>query len=45
VPFLVWGSGFAASGARSYTEAEGKKSGVFIEAGHTLIDRFTGGWQ
>jgi len=45
VPFIVWGSSFTASGARSYTEAEGKKSGVFIKAGHTLMDRFTGGWQ
>ncbi len=45
VPFVVWGEGFPASGARSYTEAEGEKSGVFIEAGHTLMDRFAGGWQ
>jgi len=44
VPFVVWGEGFPASGARSYSEADGEKSGVFIEAGHTLMDRFAGGW-
>lgn len=45
VPFLVWGDGFISNGARAYSEAEGKRSGIFIEAGHTLMDRFTGGWQ
>jgi 2,3-bisphosphoglycerate-independent phosphoglycerate mutase len=41
VPFLLWGPGFEANGARRFTEAEAKGTGVFINEGHTIMDRLT----
>jgi len=42
VPFLLWGAGFEANGARRFTEAEAKGTGVLIEKGHTIMGRLTG---
>jgi len=42
VPFLLWGPGFAANGARRLTEAEGKRTALLIEPGYTIMSRFTG---
>jgi 2,3-bisphosphoglycerate-independent phosphoglycerate mutase len=42
VPFITWGDGIKPNGALSYSEAEGKRSGLLLEAGHTIMDRFTG---
>ena len=41
VPFLLWGPGFEASGAKRFTETEAKGTGVFIEEGHTIMGRLT----
>jgi len=43
VPFLLWGEGFAANGARAFTEAEAKRTGLFIEEGHTIMGRLIPG--
>jgi 2,3-bisphosphoglycerate-independent phosphoglycerate mutase len=37
VPFLLWGQGFAANGARRFTEAEAKRTGLFIEDGYNIM--------
>ena len=42
VPFLLWGNGFAANGARRFTEAEAKKTGLFVESGYTIIGKLIG---
>jgi 2,3-bisphosphoglycerate-independent phosphoglycerate mutase len=39
VPFLLWGPGFAANGARKFTEAEAKSTGLFIENGYKIMGR------
>ena len=39
VPFMLWGPGFSSSGAAAFTEAEAKRTGIFIEQGYTLISR------
>ena len=39
VPFMLWGSGFTANGARRFTEAEAKSTGVFIEEGYNIMGR------
>jgi 2,3-bisphosphoglycerate-independent phosphoglycerate mutase len=41
VPFLLWGPGFTASGAKRFTEAEAKATGVFIEEGHNIMGKLT----
>ena len=40
VPFVLWGQGFAANGARAFTEVAAKGTGLFIEEGHTIMGRF-----
>ncbi len=42
VPFLLWGAGFAANGARAFNEAEAKKTGLFIEKGYKIMGRLVG---
>jgi 2,3-bisphosphoglycerate-independent phosphoglycerate mutase len=42
VPFMLWGSGFQAVGVGRFTEAEAKSTGVFIEQGHTIMERLIG---
>jgi 2,3-bisphosphoglycerate-independent phosphoglycerate mutase len=42
VPFLLWGAGFTANGARRFTEAEAKRTGFFIEDGYNIMGRLVG---
>jgi len=42
VPFLLWGKGFAANGAKRFTEAEAKKTGLFIKDGYKIMGRLVG---
>ena len=37
VPFVLWGPGLAANGARRFTEAEGRKTGLIIDPGCNII--------
>jgi len=39
VPFLLWGPGFKPGRARGFSEAEAKRSGVFIEDGHSIMGK------
>ena len=39
VPFLLWGQGFEANGAKRLTEEEAKKTGLVIAEGHTIMGR------
>jgi 2,3-bisphosphoglycerate-independent phosphoglycerate mutase len=39
VPFTLWGPGFKASGAKRFTEAEAKATGVFVEEGYNIMHR------
>jgi 2,3-bisphosphoglycerate-independent phosphoglycerate mutase len=39
VPFLLWGPGFSANGARRLTEAEAKAANFSIQAGYDIINR------
>ena len=39
VPFVLWGPGFKASGAKRFTEAEAKDTGVFVEQGYNIMRR------
>ena len=39
VPFLLWGPGFTSNGAKRFTEAEAKKTGLFIENGYNIMGR------
>jgi 2,3-bisphosphoglycerate-independent phosphoglycerate mutase len=39
VPFILWGKGFGASGASGYSEAEARKTEIFIEDGYNIIKR------
>ena len=42
VPFILWGPGFEATGARKFTEAEAKATGFFVGEGHTIMGRLIG---
>ena len=42
VPFILWGPGFSPNGAQAFTEAEAKKTGLFIGEGYKIMGRFTG---
>ena len=39
VPFLIWGKGAKANGARRFTEVEAGKTGVFIGEGYKIMGR------
>jgi len=39
VPFMLWGPGFIPSGAKRFTEAEAKSTGILIEEGYNIISR------
>jgi 2,3-bisphosphoglycerate-independent phosphoglycerate mutase len=39
VPFMLWGPGFAASGARRFTEAEAKRTRLFVDPGFQIMRR------
>ncbi len=43
VPFLLWGQGFTANGAKKFTEAEAAKTGLFIDPGYNIMNRLVGG--
>jgi 2,3-bisphosphoglycerate-independent phosphoglycerate mutase len=43
VPFLMWGVGFEPNGARGFSEAEAKGTGLFIEDGYNIMKRLVGG--
>ena len=42
VPFMLWGAGFSANGAKRFTEAEAKSTGVFIKDGYNIMGRLVG---
>jgi 2,3-bisphosphoglycerate-independent phosphoglycerate mutase len=42
VPFMLWGEGFKPNGAERFTEAEAKRTGLFIEEGYNIIKRLMG---
>jgi 2,3-bisphosphoglycerate-independent phosphoglycerate mutase len=39
VPFILWGPGFTANGAKRFTESEAKTTGLFIEQGCNIMSR------
>jgi 2,3-bisphosphoglycerate-independent phosphoglycerate mutase len=41
VPFVLWGPGFTASGAKRFTEAEARGTGIFVEEGYDIMRRLT----
>jgi len=43
VPFLLWGPGFTANGAKRFTEAEAKSTGFFIDQGYNIMGRLVRG--
>ena len=45
VPFLVWGEGVKSNGARRFTETEAAGTGVFIEEGYTIMEKFLGDFR
>jgi 2,3-bisphosphoglycerate-independent phosphoglycerate mutase len=42
VPFLLWGEGASPNGAKSFSEAEAKKTGLFIEDGYKIMGKLVG---
>jgi len=42
VPFMLWGAGFSANGAKKFTEAEAKSTGLFIDDGYKIMGRLIG---
>jgi len=42
VPFMLWGPGFTTNGAKRFTEAEAKNTGLFIEEGYKIMGRLIG---
>jgi len=43
VPFILWGVGFTANGAKRFTESEAKSTGLFIEEGCNIMSRLIEG--
>jgi len=39
VPFVLWGPGFSANGAKRFTETEAKGTGVLVEDGYDIMRR------
>jgi len=39
VPFILWGPGFRANGAKRFTEAAAKNTGAFVEEGYNIMSR------
>jgi len=39
VPFLMWGPGFTANGARRFTESEAKNTDFFLDEGYNIMKR------
>jgi 2,3-bisphosphoglycerate-independent phosphoglycerate mutase len=44
VPFLIWGKGVKANGAKRFSEAEAARTGVFLEEGYKIMGRLIGGF-
>ena len=42
VPFVLWGPGFTLNGAKKFTEAEAKSTGLFIEEGYNIMGKLIG---
>jgi len=42
VPFLLWGEGFTANGAKRLTESEAASTGLFIDPGYNIMSRLIG---
>ena len=42
VPFVLWGDGFTSNGASHFSEAEAKKTSLYIEHGYDIICRLIG---
>jgi len=42
VPFLLWGEGFKPNGAKSFSEIEAERTGLFIEDGYNIMKRLVG---
>jgi 2,3-bisphosphoglycerate-independent phosphoglycerate mutase len=42
VPFLFWGKGFESNGAKEYTEAAAKRTGLFVADGYKIMGEFLG---
>jgi 2,3-bisphosphoglycerate-independent phosphoglycerate mutase len=42
VPFLLWGRGINPNGAARFTEAEAKKTGVFVAEGYKKMSKLVG---
>jgi 2,3-bisphosphoglycerate-independent phosphoglycerate mutase len=45
VPFLVWGEGFVANGAKRFTESEAVKTDLFLDAGYTIMSQLIKPYQ
>jgi len=43
VPFLLWGAGFTANGAKRFTESEAKNTDIFIDQGYNIMKRLIEG--
>ena len=39
VPFILWGAGFTANGAKRFTEAEAKSTNFFLKEGYSIMGR------
>jgi 2,3-bisphosphoglycerate-independent phosphoglycerate mutase len=39
VPFILWGPGFKASGAKRFTESEAKDTGILIQEGYNIMGK------
>jgi 2,3-bisphosphoglycerate-independent phosphoglycerate mutase len=42
VPFLLWGPGFTANGAKRFTEDEAKGTGFSLDEGYNIMSRLVG---
>ncbi len=42
VPFILWGPGLAANGAKGFTEAEAEATGLLIDPGYNIMGRLVG---
>jgi len=42
VPFILWGPGFSANGAKGFTEAEAEATGLLIDPGYNIMSRLVG---
>ena len=43
VPFMLWGAGFTANGAKRFTEMEAESTGFFIDDGYKIMGKLIQG--